>query len=300
MDRILYYIFLKPLSILPLSVLYIFSDILYLLLYKILGYRTSVVRTNLKNSFPEKSEKELQKIQSAFYRHLCDIIIESVKLFSISKQELQKRFYIKNPEIVKKYFLKGQNIILVGGHYNNWEILAISLDFLLPHQAVGIYSPLKNKFFNEKLAASRSKFGVQLITKSEVRTCFQQKTTKPTMTVFGADQSPTYSKKVYWTNFLNQETAVAIGTEFFSVKYNYPVIYINVTKLKRGYYEGELKLLAENPAKLQDGEITKRHTEYLEKVIRKNPQYWLWSHKRWKRQRAEDEQLIESKMPAAT
>lgn len=292
MDRFFYYLFLKPLSLLPLPILYFLSDILFVIIYQMIGYRKSVVWKNLKNSFPEKPDNELQEIQSAFYRHLCDIIIESVKLFSISKRELQKRFQIKNPEIVSKYFQQGQDIILVGGHYNNWEMLAVSLDMLLPHQAVGIYSPLKNKFFNKKLAKSRTKFGVRIITKSEVRQHFENIDNKPTMTVFGADQSPTYSKKVYWMHFLNQETAVAIGTELYSVKYNYPVFFIKVNKVKRGYYEGELALLAENPDEYREGEISRLHTHFLEEIINQNPAYWLWSHKRWKRTRKDNELII--------
>jgi KDO2-lipid IV(A) lauroyltransferase len=292
MDRFFYYLFLKPLSLLPLPVLYFLSDILFVIIYQMIGYRKSVVWKNLKNSFPEKPDKELLKIQSAFYRHLCDIIIESVKLFSISKRELQKRFQIKNPEIVSKYFQQGQNIILVGGHYNNWEMLAVSLDMLLPHQAVGIYSPLKNKFFNKKLAKSRTKFGVRIITKSEVRNHFAKKSTQPTMTVFGSYQSPTYSKKVYWTDFLNQETAVAIGAELFATKYNYPVFFVKVNKLKRGFYVGDLELLAENPSQFREGEVSRLHTHFLEKIIAQNPAFWLWSHKRWKRTRKEDELMI--------
>jgi len=289
MSRAFYFLILKPLSFLPLSVLYFFSDILFILIYQLFGYRKKVVRQNLDNSFPEESKQELDRIERAFFRHLCDIIIESIKLFSISAQELDRRMVFKNPEILNKYYEQNQNVILVGGHYNNWEIAAVSLDRQLPHQVFGIYSPLSNKFFNEKLAKSRTKFGVKIIKKSEVRKSFQQKADTPRVTVFGADQSPTYSKKVHWTSFLNQHTAVAIGTELFAVKYNYPVFFFKVKKVKRGYYEAVIEQLVEDPSLYKDGEISKLHTRYLEKIILENPQYWLWSHKRWKRKMTESE-----------
>ena len=150
MSRLFYYLILKPLSYLPLPVLYFFSDILFVLIYHITGYRKSVVWKNLKNSFPDKSDDELEKIQKQFFEHLCDVIVESIKLFSISLEELLKRFNIKNPELVKGFYDKKQNVILVGGHYNNWEIAAVSLDLTLAHQVTGLYSRLSNKFFNEK------------------------------------------------------------------------------------------------------------------------------------------------------
>jgi KDO2-lipid IV(A) lauroyltransferase len=250
---------------------------------------------NLTNSFPAKNEKEISRIEAAFFRHLCDVIVESVKLFSISESELSSRFVMRNPEILHDYYKGGQNLSLVAGHYSNWEMAAISLDRTLPHQAVGIYSPLKNKYFNDKLAKSRTRFGVKIITKAEVRNAIATKSDAPTITVFGADQSPTYSKSVYWTKFLNQETAVAIGTELFAVKYNYPVFFMKVEKVKRGYYEAELDLLAQNPGEYQNGEITRLHTKHLEKIIRKEPQFWLWSHKRWKRKKTEKEKQVEIK-----
>jgi len=289
MSRLLYYLILKPLSLLPLGIIYLLTNALHFVLFTIVGYRKSVVYQNLKNSFPDKSKKEIEQIQKAFFKHLCDLIAESIKLFSISAKELDKRMVFKNSEILDDYYAKNQNIILVGGHYNNWEIAAVSLDRQLPHQAVGIYSPLSNKFFNKKLAESRTRFGVQIIKKSEVRRSFQQKTSTPRVTVFGADQSPTYSKSVHWTNFLNQDTAVAIGTELFAKKYNYPVFFMDLKKVKRGHYEAELELLVDDPSKYFEGEITKMHTERLEQMILENPQYWLWSHKRWKRKMTESE-----------
>ncbi len=299
MSKVFYYLVLKPLSFLPLNVLYLFSDFLFVMIYHVTGYRKAVVNQNIRNSFPEKSPKEIEEIQKAFFRHLCDLITESIKLFSISLDELRARFIISNPEIFDKYYKQKQSIILVGGHYNNWEIAAVSLKLWAPHQTIGIYSPLSNKFFNKKMAQSRTRYGVQIITKAEVRNSFVENKDKLTMTVFGADQSPTYSKKVYWTNFLNQETAVHIGTELFALKYNYPVLFIKVNKVKRGYYQAEIEELTSAPKTCNTGEITALHTQCLEKMIIENPQYWLWSHKRWKRKMTDGEREAEAKATAA-
>lgn len=296
MSQAFYYLVIKPLSFLPFWILYGVSDFLFFIIYHATGYRKSVVRKNLTNSFPEKSNDEISKIEKAFFRHLCDVIVESVKLFSITLPELQQRFTIRNPEILDEYYKKGQSILLVGGHYNNWEYAAISLDLQVKHQAIGIYSPMSNKFFDRKFAESRTKFGVQIVPKSEVRQSFSKNQDKLTMTIFGADQSPTYSKRVHWTTFLNQETAVHVGTELFAKIYKYPVFFLEVHKIKRGHYVSDLVLLTDRPQDFKEGEITKLHTEYLEKMIIEKPEYWLWSHKRWKRKKTEEDLIKESKV----
>jgi KDO2-lipid IV(A) lauroyltransferase len=273
--------------------LYLLSDFLFFLFYKILGYRKSVVNRNLRKSFPGKSPAEIEQIQKDFFIHLCDIIVESIKLFSISIEELQSRFKIVNTEILEKYHQQGRSVILVGGHYNNWEIAAMCFDSITPHQSIGIYTPLSNKFFDRKLGQSRTKYGVQIIPKRQVASTFNLNKENLTMTIFGADQSPTYSRYVYWTTFLNQETAVHVGTEKFAMEYNYPVIFIRIDKVKRGYYEGILEVLVENPKNTKNGEITNLHTQTLEKIIKEKPQYWLWSHKRWKRKKTAEERNTE-------
>ena len=297
MSSIFYYLVIKPLSFLPFNVLYGISDVLFFLIYHATGYRRSVVHKNLANSFPDKSKEEIRRIEKAFFIHLCDIIVESVKLFSISLTDLRERFTIRNPEILDKYYNNGQSIILVGGHYNNWEYAAISLDLQVPHQAIGIYSPMSNKFFDKKFAESRTKYGVQIVPKSEVRQSFSRNANNLTMTIFGADQSPTYSKRVHWTTFLNQDTAVHVGTELFARIYKYPVFFIEVHKLKRGYYVADLVLLAERPQDFKSEELTKLHTAHLEKMIIEKPEFWLWSHKRWKRKKSEEENDKETVSP---
>ena len=149
--KISYYIFLIPISLLPYRLLYLLSDILYLLLYHVLGYRKKVVFTNLRNSFPNKNEQELKTIMSDFYRHFCDIVLESIKGFTISEKQLRKRLIIKNPEFSNYFADKGQSIIFVGGHYNNWEICAQGFSMYSNHKCIGIYKPLSNKFLNQKI-----------------------------------------------------------------------------------------------------------------------------------------------------
>lgn len=294
MSRLLYYVVIKPLSFLPLWVLYYLSDFTFVIVYHLIGYRKKVVGKNLKNSFPDKTTKEIEAIQKDFYKHLCDVIVEDVKLFSISREEVQERFKIKNAEIFNQYFDQGRSIILVGGHFNNWEVAAKAFDLCTPHQSIGIYAPLSDKFFEKKLGQSRSEYGVEIIPKAQVPRSFVTNKNRLTMTIFGADQSPTYSKRVHWMNFLNQETAVHIGTELFAVKYNYPVVFISIQKIKRGYYEAVLELVDENPANSKEGEITEKHARLLEKNIVEKPQYWLWSHNRWKRKKTEEERLAET------
>ena len=294
LSRLLYYLVLKPLSFLPLSFLYLFSDFLYLVLYKGLKYRKRVVRTNLLNSFPGKSIKEIIKIEQKFYNHFCDLIIESIRLFSISEKELRRRGKIVNPGIMDQFYEQGKSLILVAGHYNNWEMIAAILGTQVRHHIIGIYTPMSNGFFDRKFLQSRERFGLEMISKKTVKESFEENKALLTATLFATDQSPTYSKRVHWTKFLNQCTPVLLGAERFSTEYNFPVIYGYINKTGRGYYEMELIVLEDNPAQTHDGEITEKHTGWLEKQIEETPQYWLWTHKRWKRKIQEGDKLYKA------
>ncbi len=240
---------------------------------------------NLKKSFPPKSDAEIQKICRHFYHHLCDLIVESIKLFSIKSDQIQKRFKVNNPEILQPYFDQGKSIILVGGHYNNWEMLAAGIDQQVAHETVALYSQLSNPFFDSKMKSSRGAFGLRMVTTKESFAYFKEECTTPRMTIFGADQSPTYSKSVQWTTFLSQNTAVALGTERFAKKYDLPVVYGAINKVKRGHYSLDISVLCNDPKSTSDGEITELHTGKLEEQILDQPEYWLWTHKRWKRKR---------------
>ena len=291
LSRLLYYLIIKPLSFLPLVILYLLSDLLYLILYRIAGYRKVVVRTNLENSFPDKLHEEILEIEQDFYSHFCDLIVESIKLFSIGKEELKRRNKISNPEVLNNLYDKGKSVIICAGHYNNWEMGGTTFGTQVKHHAVGIYAPMSNQFFNDKFLKSRGKYGLEMLSKNKVKEGFEKNKGIISAVLFATDQSPTHSKNVHWTTFLNQPTAVLLGAERFAREYDYPVVYIYVTKIKRGYYEMEFKILEPHPAKTSDGEITDKHTRWLEKQIEETPQYWLWTHKRWKRKMNEGDEI---------
>lgn len=289
MAQVIYYLFIKPLSYLPMSVLHALANLIAFLMGTIIKYRREVIYTNVRNSFPEYSEEEVNRIVKKFYLHFSDLIVESVKLFSISKQEAIERCKIRNPEVADEFFEQGKHVIMVGGHYNNWEILGLILNSQIKHHICGIYAPLTNKFFDKKFAESRSRYGTGLIHIKKVGSFFKNLEESPKAIVFGADQSPgTIRKNTYWTNFLNQETAVMFGTEKYATEYNFPVIFIEIEKMRRGYYEMEFSVLELNPKGSEHTSITERHTRKLEEEINRNPEFYLWSHKRWKHKRRRD------------
>ena len=285
MSALLYYLIIKPISFLPFWILYLLSDFFYLIIYKFFGYRTSVVTTNLTNSFPNKTPDEIREIQDKFFHHLCDLIVESIKLFSITEKEANKRLTVKNPELPNALFDKGMHVNTASGHYGNWEYIATIANLKIAHLVAGLYTPLSNRFFERKMKESRGKYGILLIPTSEVKSYNENQPETPTMMFYGTDQSPKSSTKAYWMRFLNQDTAVAFGIENYSKKFNYPVLYCGVNKIKRGYYEMFFKLISDKPRETKYGEITEKHVRLLEEQIIENPEYWLWTHKRWKREK---------------
>ncbi len=282
--KIFYYILILPLSLLPYPLLYLLSDIFFLIMYRVIGYRKEVVFANLRNSFPNKSKQELKKIMSDFYRHLCDIIMESVKGFTISEKQLRKRLIIKNPEFSNYFADNGQSIIFVGGHYNNWEICAQAFAMYSKHKCIGIYKPLSNAFINDKIYTSRSKYGMHLISMKQTKKSFEDGD-EPKAIVFGSDQNPANPKRAHWVHFLNQDTGVLFGVERYAIEYDWPVVFVSIRKVKRGYYEVEYSLITDKPTEQPHGKITEDFTKRLEQDIINQPQYWLWSHKRWKHKR---------------
>lgn len=291
-NYILYYLFLLPISYLPFPVLYLFSDFIYLVLYQILGYRKSIIHNNISNSFPDKSDAEILQIEKEYFSHFCDLIVESVKAFTISDSQAQRRFTTLNPELPDKFFDQGKSVAVVGGHYGNWEMFAITVAQQIKHKPVALYTTMTNKFFDSKMKSSRSRYGLNMHSLQRYREAgiddFQDDLTA---TIFGSDQSPRKTQRAYWAKFLNQETAIQFGLEKFARRYNFPVVYGDIHKLKRGYYNVEYHMVCEDPSVLPEGEITKRHTRILEDIINKRPDYWLWSHRRWKLKRPNDAEL---------
>jgi KDO2-lipid IV(A) lauroyltransferase len=186
---------------------------------------------------------------------------------------------------VDQFYDQGRSVIIACGHYNNWELVAVSGDMPLKHQAIGIYQKLSNPYFDKKMIETRGRFGMKLITTKQVKETFANEKNNLTATFFGMDQSPSPTATPHWMTFLNQDTAVQFGTEKYSKEYNYPVIFGRMRKIKRGFYTFEFELITDEPTKTLAGEITEKMTKLLEKDINRQPEYWLWSHKRWKLKR---------------
>ena len=283
MHQLLYYIIIIPLSLLPHFVLYKISDLLCVVMKDILKYRKDIILGNIKRSFPEKTVDQQLKIYANFYRHFCDLLIENLKGFTITKTQIKSRLKMSNPELVNDYFEKGKSIILIGGHYNNWEITAQGCPIYLKHELYAIYKPLKNDFYNNKMRSTREKFGLYLTPMKLTKKYFELETNNPKAIIFGSDQSPSNVKNAYWTTFLNQDTGFLFGAEKYAKDYNYPVIYVHIEKVKRGFYRVNFELICESPRSLKHGEIMELFSEKLEKNIVDIPHYWLWSHHRWKK-----------------
>jgi KDO2-lipid IV(A) lauroyltransferase len=241
------------------------------------------VNTNLALSFPEKTEKERNQIAKKYYHHLSDYFIESLALQGMNEAEIKKRFTYKNIELINDLYTRGKGIILAVGHYNNWEWFA-GMPLQMKHKLLGLYKPLNNPFFNKLIIRLREKFGGHAIPISvSIRQMMDYHNKKiPTITLFLTDQRPVAEHIEYWTNFMNQEAPVQLGTEKIGKKLDYAVVYGHVRKLRRGYYSAEFTLLCENPLETKEFEITELHTRALENTIRQQPEFWLWSHRRWK------------------
>ena len=270
-------------TLLPLPVLYIFSDFLYLVLYYVVSYRRNVVATNLKNSFPEKADKELKTIEKKFYRHLSDLLIETFKSTHMTTANQKKRFTYSNLEIIDKLRAEKRDIIAVLGHYNNWEWPTL-LPYYLKYKTIIIYKPLQNKYFNSFINNHRSEHGIVLTPTSQVirEIINYRKNDINTVSVFISDQIPSKGDIKYWTTFLNQDTAVFTGAGKIASKYDMAMVFFHVQKVKRGYYNLNIELLFDHTAGLSEEVITEKHVRKLEDIIKEKPENWIWSHRRWK------------------
>ena len=287
-DKIQYaflYSWVKVHALLPMRALYVLSDILYVLIYKIAGYRVKVVRRNITASFPDKSKAEWRQLERRFYHHFADYIVETIKLAHISLDEIQQRAYLKNPELVDQLMEKGHTcFILTMGHYGNWEWFSGSTTRFEDSRIYQIYRPLNNKAFDKLFADLRTQFGSFGIKKNDtIRDIIKLKQDKTkSVVIFLADQTPSKANRHYWTEFLHQDTAILTGPERIARKLNLPVIFLDTQKVKRGYYTVDMKLITENPKETPENYITEQYARLLEKMILRDPAYWLWTHKRWK------------------
>jgi len=228
---------------------------------------------------------EIHLLTKEFYQHLCDISLESLKGFTLSPQEIIHRHRILNPELADYHYNKGVSAISVPGHFNNWEWGTLSPGLQLKYPIVGIYKPMSNKLVDDFVKNHRARFNTRLAALNETSSTFNELSGIPHAYLMASDQCPTNLKKCYWFDFLNQETAWLHGPEKYARRYNLPVIYVDIQKVKRGTYHLKLVLLSDNPASLPEGEITRLYAQNLEKSILREPACWLWSHRRWKRKR---------------
>ena len=285
MGAILYYLILKPLSLLPLPLLYWLADFAYLIVYKISGYRKDVVNENLANAFPDKSAAQRKEIAAKFYHFITDLMIEILWCFSLSEKRIRRRFKVVNPELLDGLYDSGKSVVLVLGHYSSWEMVLSSLNLFVKHRVATIYIPLTNSALDKAFYKMRTIFNSKMIAKKDFKESFKANDKELKAIIFGADQSPSISKNIYWTQFLNQETAVAYGVEKYAKMYDMPVVYAQLMREKRGYYSLEFKTVSTHPTTEVEGNITEQHVRLLEQQILAKPEFWLWSHKRWKKKR---------------
>ena len=267
----------------PLSVLYGITRFITFFVYHIFGYRKEVVFMNLRNSYPAKAESEIKQIADDFYQHFSELAAEGIKGFTISEKELMARYHFTNPELVEEMYAAGKSVILVSGHYNNWEFLVQSLDLQFSHQGVGVGKPISSQGFGKIMDQARMRFGNLIWDHTNVRDNFESfiKTKKLFACMLLSDQSPSNHTKAFWMRFLNQDTPMLYGPEYFAKKYDVPVFFYAVNKVKRGYYELTLTLVTDQPKDEPYGDIIYKTNKLLEESMT-NPAEWLWTHKKWK------------------
>ncbi len=282
MTRILYYLIIKPLSLLPYWVLYRLSDFLFIVFYYIIGYRKKVVKSNLQRIY--KDESVIHKIEKSFYRHLCDVIVEGIKGFSISEAQLRKRYRPEAMLDLEEDFRKGRSVILSAAHYSNWEWATMALPLHFNHTCIGIYTPLSNSFLEEKMKKSRSRTGLVLLKKDEVKNYYKTSSQDdaPSAHIYLVDQSPSAPDRALWLDFLGVKTPVQFGAEKYSKERNLPVHYIHTSRVKRGYYTFKIKRIVDDPTSLDHGVTMKTIYANIEEMIQEKPSDWLWTHRRWK------------------
>ncbi len=281
-------------SRLPFRVLYLISDLLFPLVYHIIGYRKKVVRDNLALVFPEKDKSELKTIERKFYRHMCDMFLEMVKTLGISEKELQRRFTFTNVEVIHELEEKNKSMMTLFPHYASWE-WTIALDSLIQSKGHAIYQPIGNTHFDNLVRSIREKFGTTLISTRETPKTIRTNRLNNVLSIYGilSDQSPQMSRTKHWAEFMGIKVPVHVGAEVLCKKLDIPAVYLKVRKLKRGHYQGTFTLLAENPKELKDYAITEAFLKETEKSIREAPEFYFWTHKRWKHRNKIPKEFLE-------
>lgn len=278
------------LSLLPLWVHYILSDFLYIIVYLVLGYRRKVVGRNLSSSFPDKSKDELRRIERCFYHRLCDYFVETVKLLTMSKRQMTRRMVFKGVEQVNECVADGQSCAVYLGHIFNWEWITSLPLWASPQAQCGqLYHALENSVFDALFLRVRQRWGAECIALTDIlgKTIEYKRMNKPTVIGYIGDQVPYWNNIHHWCQFLNHDTPVMTGTERIARKYGQALFFLDVKRVRRGYYEATFRLITRTPKALKEFEATDIYYRMLEESIQRQPELWLWSHNRWKRTREE-------------
>lgn len=277
--------FTKIVAKFPFWAIYIISSVFYLVVYYIIGYRKAVVLKNLRKSFPEKSDAEIKLIAKKFFHHFADLTLETIKMRGMSDSDFIERMKVANADLINSYFEKGKSVLVLTMHYNNWE-WGTYLSKYLKHKSLAVYKPLANKEFDKFMNETRSRFDAELIKNDHIlrHLIRYEKQKTPVFVWLAGDQSP-ISADEYWFRFLNQEAMFYPGPAFISKRFNQPIFFQKLEKTGRGKYVTTFELLCENPSAISEHEILKIYIEKMEEIIREKPEYYLWSHKRWKRKR---------------
>jgi KDO2-lipid IV(A) lauroyltransferase len=273
--------FLYLLSLLPFWALYLISDFFFLIVFYVVGYRRKVVQENLANSFPERSEKERHDIERKYYCYFCDLVVETIKMITISQKAVIKRLSSSNVELLDSYFEQKRSVIGAVGHYCNWEMANLGLSYFDATLLV-VYKPLSNKLFDDFFNGVRSRFGSILVAMKNTTRAMVRHKDEVTFSLLVADQTPVKHEAVYFTEFLNQPTAFFLGIEKLAKLTDQVVVFCDIKRPKRGYYDFTFIPITEKPKETAEYEITNAYIKCLEEMIRREPQYWLWSHRRWK------------------
>ncbi len=285
--QLLAYILIYPIlwfiSILPFRLLYALSDFLYILMYYVFRYRKQTVIDNLRLVFPEKSDHEIKIITKKFFHHFCDMMLESIKSMNISLESMKARYTFKNLDIIKEFEKQNKSIVLMCAHYGSWEWIFI-LQTYTTHRGYGIYKRLQNKYFDRLIKSIRARYNSYLITTKETFSVLEdaKKNGILSMNGFASDQSPKKEKAHHWNEFMGIKVPVHTGAEMMAKKLDMPVVFFAVERKKRGYYEATFQTLAEKPTDFKDYEITDKFLKLVEAQIHEAPEYYLWTHKRWK------------------
>ena len=271
-------------SILPFPVIYALSNMLFYIVYHLIGYRKNVVRKNLNLCFPHKNKTELLKIEKKFYRHFCDLYLEMIKSLSMNAETMKNRFKFTNPEIIADIEKHQKSIVYLAGHHANFEWMTSFQLCPTQREGFGIYKRIRNPYFDQLAKDIRGKFFIELIDKNEIANLMKQHSKNNQLVNYGmiADQAPRHTKNAYWGKFMGLDSPMFVGTEIFAKKHDLALAFIHVKKVKRGYYEAEIKQITSEPKSFKNFEITDRYFQLVEEEIKETPELYFWTHKRWK------------------